>query len=165
MQTHLRGVRFIKMAFLLMIAAVAVAGCAERTVTFRGDKVTQQNYMIPLKEGNQQGEWKTNEVAIKFQYRMTPETLKIDGTVGLVGGFDIGFNYINNFAVNLLFVDDQGNVIGSTLVYAGDNNLSIPIPMRFGSTIPIPGGAQQISFSYRGELSGDSTYSIWFSPP
>jgi hypothetical protein len=165
MQTHLRGVRFIKMAFLLMIAVIAVAGCAERASTFKGDKVTQQNYMIPLKEGNQQGEWKTNEVAIKFQYQLTPGILRIDGTVGLVGGFDIGFSYINNFVVNLLFMDNQGNVVGSTLIYAGDNNLSIPIPMRFGGTIPMPGGAQQISFSYRGELSGDSTYSIWFSPP
>jgi hypothetical protein len=170
MQVHLRGVRFMKTAILLMIAAFTIAGCGGSSVTYKGDRVTQQNYMIQLIDGNQQGEWKTNEVAIKFQSQTTPEILKIDGTVELVGGFAIGFNYINNFAVSLLFLDNQGNVIGSSLIYAGDHNLSIPIPMRFEGTIPIPGGARQVSFAYNGELIDSNgrdraSYSIWFSPP
>jgi hypothetical protein len=160
----------MKITFLLTIAAFTIAGCGASTVTYKGDKATQQNYMIQLIDGSQQGEWKTNEIAIKFQYQMIPQTLKIDGTVELVGGFAIGFNYINNFAVNLLFLDSQGNVIGNSLVYAGDNNLSIPIPMRFERTISIPGGARQISFAYNGELIDSNvrdrtSYSIWFSPP
>jgi hypothetical protein len=170
MQAHLRGVRFMKAVLVPMIAAFTIAGCGGSTVTYTGDRVTQQNYMIQLQDGDQQGEWKTNEVAIKFQSRTTPEILKIDGTVELVGGFAIGFNYINNFSVNLLFLDAQGNVIGNSLIYAGNTNLSIPIPMRFERSIPVPGGARQISFAYNGELIDSNvrdrtSYSIWFSPP
>jgi hypothetical protein len=168
MLVYLRGVRLMKRVFWLMIAAFTLAGCEGGMVTYKGDKIPQQNFMVRLQDGNQQGEWKTNELAIKYQYLVTPETLKITGTVELVGGFAIGFNYINHLAVNLLFLDNQGNVIKSSLVYAGSNNLSIPIPMPFERIIPIPEGAQQISFSYDGELidaTHDRTsYSIWFSP-
>jgi hypothetical protein len=168
MQTHLRGVRFIKAILLLMIAAFTISGCGASLFTYRGDKITQQNLMVVLKDGNQQGEWKTNELAIKYQYQMTPEILKFAGTVELVGGFAIGFNSLNHLAVYLLFLDNQGIVIENALIYAGQNNLTIPIPMRFEKTIPVPGGAQTFSFAYDGELrdSGDdtTTYNIWFSP-
>jgi len=169
MHANLRGVRFMKTVFWLMVAAVTIAGCGATALSYKGDKVNRQNPMVVLEDGNQQGEWKTNELAIKYQYRMTPEALKIAGTVELVGGFAIGFNYISNLAVNLLFLDNQGMVIESSLVYAGNNNLSIPIPMRFERTIPMPEGARTISFSYDGKLidSNDkdvTTYNIWFSP-
>ena len=125
--------------------------------------------MVQLKDGNQQGLWKTNELAIKYQYQMTPETLKIAGTIELVGGFATGFSYITHLAVYLLFLDNQGIVIENALIYAGENNLSIPIPMLFEKTIPIPEGAQTISFAYDGELAdsghnGGAAYNIWLSP-
>jgi hypothetical protein len=169
MQAHLSGVRFIKIAFLLVIAAFTITGCGGRLFTYNGDKVTQQNLMVLLKDGNQQGEWKTNELAVKYQYRMTPETFKIAGIVELVGGFAIGFNHLTHLAVYLLFLDNQGIVVENALIYAGGNNLSIPIPMGFERTIPIPEGAQSISFAYDGELvdlkhNDITTYNIWFSP-
>lgn len=169
MQALLRSVRFTKSILLLMIAAFAIAGCGGRLFTYNGYKVTQPNLMVMLQDGDQQGEWKTNELSIKYQYRMTPEALKMDGTVELVGGFAIGFKSIRHLAVYMLFLDHQGIVIENTLIYAGHGNLSIPIPMLFEKTIPIPDGTQTISFAYDGELmdagDGDSTsYNIWFSP-
>jgi hypothetical protein len=169
MQAHLRGVRFITVVFLLVIAAFTIAGCGGRLFTYKGDKVTQQDLMVVLKDGNQQGEWKTNALAIKYQYRMTPETLKIAGTTELVGGFAIGLSYITHLAVYLLFLDNQGIVIENALIYAGENNLSILIPMGFEKTIPIPEGAKTISFAYDGDLAdsghdGGAAYNIWFSP-
>ena len=169
MEAHLRGVQFMKAVFLLVIAVFTIAGCGGRLFTYKGDKITQQNLMVELKDGDQQGEWKTNELAMKYQYRMTPEILKFAGTVELVGGFAIGFSYVNHLAVYLLFLDDQGIVIENVLIYAGQNNLTIPIPMLFEQTLPIPLGTQAISFAYDGELvdSGRddrTTYNIWFSP-
>ena len=73
----------------------------------KGNKVNQKNLMVLLKDGNQQGLWKTNELSITYQYQMTPETLKIAGTTELVGGFAIGFNWIKHLAVYLLFLDNQ----------------------------------------------------------
>jgi hypothetical protein len=167
---HLRENRFIKTTLFLMMAAFIIAGCGGKLFTYKGDKVTQKNFMVLLKDGDQQGVWKTNELAITYQYQMTPETLKIVGTTELLGGFAIGFSWIKYLAVYLLFLDDQGIVIENALIYSAGNHRPIDtIPMAFEKTIPIPEGARTISFAYEGELTGSGTedqtaYNIWFSP-
>jgi len=159
---HLRDNRFIKATFL-MIAVFTLAGCSGRLVTYQGDKVTQKNLLVLLKDGNQQGVWKTNELAITYQYQMTPEALKITGTTDLVGGFALGFRWITRLAVYLLFLDNQGIVIENVLIYAlGNHHATDSIPMAFEKTMPIPEGARTISFAYDGVLDGE--YDIWFSP-
>ena len=153
-----------------MIAAFTIAGCSGRLFSYKGDKVTQKNFMLLLKDGNQQGVWKTSELAITYQYQMTPETLKIAGTTELLGGFAIGFTWIKHLAVYLLFLDDQGIVIENALVYsAGIHRPIDTIPMVFEKTIPIPEGARKFSFAYEGELTEAGTedrasYNIWFAP-
>lgn len=169
MQPQLRGTRFITAIFLFVIAVFTIDGCGGRLFTYKGYKVTQADFLIRLKDGNDQGKWKTNEIAITYQYQMTPETMKIDGDIELVGGFAIGFNYMSHLAVNLLFVDNQGIVVENVLIYSGENNLSIPVPMRFAIAIPVPEGAHTISFTYDGELADmnykDTTsYRIGFFP-
>jgi len=169
MQAQLRGIRFKKVIFLLMIAAFTLAGCGGRLFTYKGGRVTQQNLWVMLQDGNQQGEWKTNELAVKYQYRMSPETLNIAGTIELVGGFATGFSYIRHLVVYLLFLDDQGIVIENVLIYAGQNNITMQIPMGFESKIPIPEETRSISFAYDGELGdpghdGGASYNIWYSP-
>jgi len=167
---QLRDNQFIKTTFILMIAAVTIAGCSGGLFTYKGAQVTQESLMAQLKDGNQQGVWKTNELAITYQYQMTPEILKIAGTTELLGGFAIGFSWIKHLAVNLLFLDNQGIVIENALIYSAGNHRSIDtIPMDFEKTIPIPEGARTISFAYEGELRGSGTedqtaYNIWFSP-
>jgi hypothetical protein len=163
---YLNGSQFIKASLILMITGFFIAGSALASM---GDLAANEKYMVQLKNGNQQGIWKTNELAIKYKYELTPENLKIDGTVELVGGFAIGFNYIRRLSINLLLLDNQGNIIKSVLIYSGESNLTIPIPMSFENTVPIPGGVRIISFAYDGELLDanhrDSTsYDIWFSP-
>ena len=153
-----------------MIAAFTLSGCGGSLFTYKGDKVTQKNFMVMLKDGDQKGVWKTNELAIIYQYQITPETLKISGTTELLGGFGIGFRWIKQLAVYLLFLDDQGIVIESALIFSAGNYRAIDtIPMVFEKTMPIPEGSRTISFAYDGELSGAGTldrtsYSIWFSP-
>jgi hypothetical protein len=167
---HLRGVQIIAL-FIFMFAAFTITGCGGRLFTYKGDKVTQQNLIVQLVDGNQQGEWKTNELAVKYQYQMTPKFLKIEGTVELVGGFATGFSQIGRLTVYLLFLDNQGIVIENALIYsAGNHQSSNMFPMAFESKIPVPEGAQKISFAYDGVLvdaggSDDATsYDIWFSP-
>jgi hypothetical protein len=146
-----------------MIAAFILAGCGGRLYTYKGDKITQKNLMVLLKDGDQKGVWKTNELSITYQYQMTPETLNIAGTTELVGGFVIGFRWITRLSVNLLFLDNQGIVMENVLIYSlGNRNATDTIPMVFERTIPIPVGARMISFAYDGVLAGD--YDIWFSP-
>jgi hypothetical protein len=165
MQAHLRFVRFIKVTLLLMTAVFTIAGCGGRLFTYKGDKVTRKDLMVLLKDGNQQGLWKTNELAIKYQYQMTPETLKIAGTTELAGGF----RQIQHLAIYLLFLDNQGIVIENVLIYSiGNRHSTDMVPMIFDRTIPLPERTRTISFAYDGELVdsgyGLTTYNIWFSP-
>ncbi len=142
---HLSCVQFLKLFLILTFATLTITGCGGRLFTYKGDKVTQKDLLVQLEDGNQQGEWKTSELEIKYQYQMTPETLKFAGTVELAGGF----RYFSHLAVYLLFLDNQGIVIENSLIYAGENYRPIvTIPMDFDKTIPIPEGARSISFAY-----------------
>lgn len=157
--------------FIFMFVAFTITGCGGNMFTYKGDKVTRENLMVQLQDGDQQGEWKTNELAVKYQYQMTPEILKIDGTVELVGGFATGFSQIGRLAVYLLFLDNQGIVIENELIYsAGNYQSSNMFPMAFERKITVPEGVRKISFAYDGKLvdaggNDDATsYDIWFSP-
>jgi hypothetical protein len=167
---YLKGNRLIKTALILVFAALTIAGCGGNLFTYKGDKVTREDLITKIEDGNQKGVWKTNELAIKYQYQKTPETLKISGAVELVGGFAIGFREIGHLAVYLLFLDNKGIVIENSLIYAVGNHHSIDmVPMLFEREIPIPGGSDSISFAYDGFLmdpgdDGATGYSIGFSP-
>jgi hypothetical protein len=165
-----RDYRYTKATICITIAAGIISACSPGLFTYKGDKVTQKNRMILLQQGEQQGVWKTDELAVTYQYQMTPDALKLTGCTDLVGGFALGFSVIQRLAVYLLFLDKQGTVIESPLIYSAGMGRAIDtIPMVFERTIPIPEGVQAISFAYEGELTGsgtdDSTFrNIWSSP-
>lgn len=155
----------------MAIAACILSACSPMMFTYKGDKVTQKIRLIPLKQGEQRGVWKTNELSITYQYQMTPEVLKLSGTAELVGGFAIGFNRIKRLVVHLLFLDKQGIVIESPFIYSAGIDRTIDmLPMDFERAMPVPEGTQALSFAYDGELAessgaeGATSYSIWDSP-
>jgi hypothetical protein len=166
---RLRYNRFITFSMILM-AAWTIAGCGASLFTYNGSRVTQKNFMVLLKDGDQQGVWKTNELAVTYQYEMTPGAMKISGSTELLGGFAIGFSWIKSLAVYVLFLDNQGVVMENALIYSTRyRRSSDALPMEFEASLPIPAGVQTISFAYEGELMGSgvmdqTTYSIWFSP-
>ena len=161
-----RDFQYIRAAIIVMLAACFVSACSPRVFTYKGDKITQKNLMVPLKDGDQKGVWKTDELSITYHYQMAPETLNFAGTIELLGGFSTGFDQIVRLGVYLLFLDKQGIVIESTLIYSTANYPTHnTIPMDFEKTIPIPEGTRTISFAYDGDLAGlGGGYSIWFSP-
>jgi hypothetical protein len=167
---YLKGNLIIKASLIFILSAAFISGCGGNLFTYKGDRVTREDLISKLEDGNQKGVWKTNELAITYQYQKTPETLKISGSVELVGGFAIGFRQIERLAVFLLFLDNQGTVIENSLIYAVGNHHSIDmIPMLFEKTIPVPDGTKTISFAYDGLLmdsgdDGSTGYSIGFSP-
>ncbi len=166
----LRGARFKTAIFISAIAIFTIAGCGGRSITDKGERVTQKNFLILLKEGDQQGVWKADELALKYKYQMSPGTLDISGTAELVDGFATGFKWIESLAVYLLFLDNQGVIIDNVLIYSTGNHRAVDsIPMVFESKIPVPDVAQTISFAYEGELMGPAaadrtTHTIRFFP-
>jgi hypothetical protein len=144
----------LQKSFLIMVSVVALTGCNGRFFSYKGATITHQDYMIQLQQGNQQGIWETNELSLNYHYQMSPDTLKIFGTVSLIGGFATGFSSVDRLIVQLLFLNNQGTVIDDVIMYSADNHHSTKyIPMNFDRTIPIPAGTRSISFAYDGELS------------
>jgi len=142
---HSSGNQFMRISFIVMIAACYLAGCGPGLFSYKGDKVTRKDLMVLLQEGNQHGEWKTNELAIKYQYQLRSQTLKFSGTIEQIGGY----SYFSRLAVNLLILDNQGIVIENKLIYvSGNYRHLVTIPKDFDTTISIPEGARTISFVY-----------------
>jgi hypothetical protein len=157
------------LAVLIIIAALC-GGCAGKFIGEKGDKVIRKNYLILLKDGKQQGEWKTNELAVSYQYETAASALNISGTVQLLGGFSVGFQWITHLDTHLLLLDDQGRILEIVPVFAsGLQRVSDSIPMKFALNIPLPEGTHTFSFAYEGELKGagaldSSTFDIRFTP-
>lgn len=155
----------------VILAVVALTGCSSKFFTYKGATLTQENYIVELEQGEQQGVWKTNELAINYRYHLTPESLKISGVVNLIGGFAIGFNSVDRLVVQLLFSDNQGVVIDNVNIYAADHRHSIQfIPMSFEAVVPVPPNTTAISFAYDGRLSDGAgtlegtSVDIWYFP-
>ncbi len=152
-----------------MITVVFLTGCNGGIYTNNATPITRPTNLIQLQQGNQQGVWKTGELAVKYHYQMTPETLKIFGTVHLVGGFANCCSSINRLVIRLVFLDSQETPIHSALFYTAANHHSVDwVPMKFDETFSIPPGTTAVSFDYDGELIGGSNgpgkLSIWYSP-
>jgi hypothetical protein len=162
--------RFLQMSFLIMAAVVALSGCNGRLFSYKGATIAQPDHMIQLQQGDQQGIWKTNELALKYHYQMTSDTLKLSGTVNLLGGFATGFSSVDRLVVQLLFLNNQGTVIDNVILYSADNHHPTDfIPMNFDRTVPIPADTRALSFTYDGLLldggdDGSTAVSIWNFP-
>jgi hypothetical protein len=162
--------RNIRATIWIFIAFGIFSSCSSGLFTYRGAVETQKDRIIALDTGNHPGIWTTNELSITYQYQLTTDLLKIEGNTELFGGFATDFRWIKRLAIYLLFLDKQGIVIDSPLVYSiGTYRAVDMIPMKFERTIPVPEGVCAFSFAYDGELSGTGTddaipYSIWHTP-
>lgn len=139
---------------LIMVATFTLTGCSSKFFTYKGITITQENYVVELKQGEQQGVWQTNELAINYRYLLTSESFKLSGDLTLLGGFAIGFNSVDHLVVQLLLLDSQGVVIGNVNIYSADHHHSIQfIPMSFESDVSVSPDIKAIAFTYDGRLS------------
>ena len=136
----------IQAFFCTVIALTMLTGCIGTLFSYRGAVVAQPDNRFAFKESDQQAVWKTNELAVTYQYRKTSASLKISGNVKLLGGFATGFNAMKYLNVNLLFLDRQGAVIENALIFSAGAG------RRFEKTIPVPDGTDSFSFAYDGLL-------------
>lgn len=148
----------IQDSVILIVVLFLLTSCSSRFFSYKGAVVTQKDQMIPLQETDRQGVWKTNELAVNYHYWMTPEALKISGTIKLLGGFAVGFSSIHRLSVQLLFLDSHGVVIENAALFSAESDRSMDItPMKFERTITVPQETRYISFTYDGVLVDGST--------
>lgn len=166
---HFITASFIRSIVIFASATFLLAGCVGKAAIYKGDRVIQRNYCILLKDGNQEGVWKTRDFAVKYKYNKTGNTLDFSGTAGFIGGMGMGFHWIEQLSLRLLLLNSQGVVLDDSEIYNEIHKLMESLPTEFESKIPLPEGTQMISFAYDGELMGAaaadvSTFSVRFSP-
>lgn len=158
------------LALLILLAVLSGSGCAGKFIGEKGDRVIRKNYLILLKDGKQQGEWKTNELTIFYQYETVANVVNISGNVKLKVGFSSGFRWITHLDTHLLLIDDQGRILEIVPVLStGIQQVSDELPMKFESNVPLPEGTHTLSFAYEGEMKGagamdSTTFDIRFTP-
>lgn len=154
---------------ICIIAALVLNACGGRLFTYKGDTVTRKNMKVTLQDGEQKGEWKTDELAVFYHYEKTSDTLKMSGNVALLAGAT-AFNIVKQLSVYLLFLDANGMVLDDPQIFSSGNFQDYSMLSRtFNKSLTIPQGTQSISFAYTGELfnsgtGGQTSYSIWNSP-
>jgi hypothetical protein len=166
---HFINTSFFRSIIIFASATFLLAACAGKAAIYKGDRVIQRNYCILLKDGNQEGVWKTRDFAVNYKYTKTGNTLDFSGTAGFIGGIGMGFHWIDQLSLRLLLLNNQGVVLDDSEIYNEIRKQMDSIPTEFESKIQLPEGTEMISFAYDGELMGAaaadvSTFSIRFSP-
>jgi hypothetical protein len=169
-EINMNYLNYYKNIFILC-AVISLSGCSGTFLSYKGKVITQENNIIDLKQGDQQGIWKTNELSIIYHYQLVNGSVKISGEVDLLGGLQTGFNAVDHLIVQLLILNDNSTVINNVNIYSADHFHSTKyIPMLFDATISIPSDAKSISFTYDGRLSDGAgvdegtSYDFWYFP-
>ena len=156
---------------VVLCSFIALAGCSGNLLSYRGKTVTQPYNVLDLKDGDQQGVWKTNDLSISYRYRFVNGTLKISGEVALPGGLVTGFNAVDRLVVELLLLNNDHTVIDNVNIYVADRFHSTRyIPMEFDAAVPVPPGVESVSFTYDGRLSDSAgvdegtSFDFWYFP-
>jgi hypothetical protein len=150
----------------ILIAALTLTGCMGKSfLSYQGATISKSDSLVQLQQEGQKGLFATNELSVNYSYQMTPEGLRMAGTVKILG---FSARRIKRLVVQLLFADAQGVVIQDTMLYSAPYRSSTNMaPLRFEKTFPIPEGSKSIAFTYDGELSdgGNTSINIGYFPP
>lgn len=138
---------------LPMLCWAAVVGCAGLPPSYEGTAARPENR---LALGTLEGEprvWQTREVAVHYRAALDKKALALDGRVERLGPIK-HFDFIENFRVSIHFIDDEGIILDSRLLWAagvgGDADL---VRWKFSRRYALPPRASAIGFSYRGTFS------------
>jgi len=114
-------------------------------------------------------EWKTNELAIKYQYRMTPETLKIAGTTNWSVDLPLDSPILHTWQCTCYFLTTR-ELLLKTPLFMREKIISLfRFPCFLKKQYPYLREPKQFPFAYDGELAdsghdGGAAYNIWLSP-
>ncbi len=136
-----------------MLCLAAVIGCAGLTPSYEGTSARPDNRLaLAAIEGTPQV-WQTRDVALHFTAGLEQETLVIDGRVKRLGPIK-NFGQIDDFRVSIHFVDAEGIILDSRLLWAaGVGGDAFLVRWTFSRRYTLPPQASAIGFSYRGSFS------------
>jgi hypothetical protein len=144
----LRWAAIVPIFFLLVLTGV-VCGCGSLLVSAKGARIAEGR-QIPIETGTEQsGHHQAADLLIKYQYRVTGNTLEMWGSVRFSSSIQMNFTTLRSFNLQLLIADSQG-VILATRNIAGSTFRRTEDELTFRDSFTLPDGAQIMAFAYRG---------------
>jgi len=134
---------------LLLVLTGVVSGCGSLLVSAKGASIVEGR-RIPIETGAEQsGHHQAADLLIKYQYRVTGNTLDMWGSIRLSSSLQMNFTTLRSFNLQLLVADSQG-VILTTRNIAGATFRRTEDELTFRDAFTLPNGAQTMAFAYRG---------------
>jgi len=165
-----RSVRTYKgWLYAVVLLGTLLIGCQGAMLSPTGGRVPLAQ-AIPVSQGQHSGGWETRDLAVDYQYILDGNNLRIAGVTHFADYMRINFRQIERFHMGMLFLDNQGKVIGSTPITTGYPYMDPERPLEFAETINLPSGTDAVVFRYTGEAvsfdsaDGGISQPFWYYP-
>ena len=160
----------IKLAILFFLIPFFMA-CSGVNPLSSGAWVEEKNRIPVLQDGQQEGSWKTRDLAIKYELRQEANTIYISGEVDFGGHISGGFSTLETLTVYIHSLKGNGIVLQTKPVktFGYRRQLDLMGPMTFKGQFDTSGEADivAVAFSYSGtvmEGGGRTTWEFWKIP-
>ena len=154
---------------LVMVLAVVafLGGCQGSLLNVQGQNIQYADRIL-LKEGGQQtDQYRTDDLAIKYEYVRKGDSLTISGVVRFSNSMQGNFPTITTFNLALMLADAQGAILTQQGLTTG-YDLNVEQPLTFSRTMVVPAQTASMAFSYSGMASGGASFgsptAFWHDP-
>jgi hypothetical protein len=132
-----------------------IFACAGNLANNRGAWVKEERRVSLVEGGPHQGQWKTRDISIEYEYRKEADDLKISGIVELANYIKGGYNTLDHLYLYVYFLEADGTVLDTKAMQTfGSRRWLITLEkMSFKNSSELPKGAVALAFGYRGKVS------------
>ena len=160
----------IKLAIVFFLIPFFIA-CSGVNPLSSGAWVEEKNRIPVLQDDQQEGSWKTRDLAINYELRQDGNTIHISGEVDFGKHIGGGFSTLETLTVYIHSLKDNGIVLQTKPVktFGYRRHFDLMGPMTFNGQFNASGEAEivAVAFSYSGtvmEGGGRTTWDFWKIP-
>lgn len=161
-----------RLLMLILLCAV-VTGCAGLKTSYEGTPARPDNRRPLATTDGGPAMWQAKDMALQYESSVNNGVLEIKGAVERLSTIK-HFSIINYFRVSIHFLNDEGIILGSHLLWSAGSRVDEKlVRWTFEKQFQIPVGATAVGFSYSGGFSdggsGDSGsaqtgWDVWARP-
>ncbi len=167
--------------FTTLLVVCALWACANDIRTHSVGRLTKPESRVAVEAGGpHQAQWRTEDVAVIFDYHWEPDRFEVQGRVELqkrVANFPI----LDYLRVRIHFVDEEGVILATQHLWASQRRGNLHynfVNFDFAKQYAPPPGTEMVAFSYTGAASdtggdgfarsggggGRSDWTFWWRP-
>ena len=156
------------------LALISLAACQGTLLSYRGRAAKPEN-RIELKTGGPyHGFYQSRDIAVDYTYLNRADAFQFSGVVKFDNALVYNFRTVENFSLQLNFLDAEGKVIDTTWLASSGYRQEID-DLPFSRTLALPLGTTGLAFSYSGRAreggssgdespNGGDTWDFWMTP-